>query len=550
LRISRSLCTLFYLIQLAAGCSQPRAASAEIAVQISADGQTQEYYLAPGGTVEQALQQAGVELETRDRTVPAPLTILNDGDEIQVIRVTESFEVQQEIIPFESQVLKNEALPQDQEYLVQGGKNGLKEITYRRVFENGIEITGQPVPVKAVILEEPVPEIRMVGVQAPFAPLQIPGRIVYLRDGSVWMMENSTANRRALLTTGDLDGRIFTLSRDGAWLLFSRRSTTEGQINSLWVVNLQEIIESEAGQKANLIDLKVPNVVHYADFSPIYEDRVIFSTVEPRTAAPGWQANNDLVALTYSNTGWTTDWSILVEANSGGIYGWWGMDFQWSPDGSELAYNRPDGIGLVDFETSTYTNTIDITPWQARGDWAWVPGITWSPDSKTLFTVAHPAQGSSISPEASQRFDLAAAPISSNFLLPMVSGAGMFAYPLASPLQEFPNGIQDYQVAYLQALSPGQSETSRYRVGVMNRDGTNRRLVFPADENTGMAPDQFWGAWAPATLPESGGNALGILYQGNLWILDLTLSNAVQVTGDQLTTRLIWTIPNYLSSGS
>ncbi len=550
MRFSRSLCTLFCLIQLAAGCSQPQAASAEISVQISADGQTQEYNLAPGGTVEQALQQAGVELETRDRTVPAPLTILNDGDEIQVIRVTESFEVQQEIIPFESQVLKNEALPQDQEYLVQGGKNGLKEITYRRVFENGIEITGQPVTVKAVILEEPVPEIRMVGVQAPFAPLQIPGRIVYLRDGNVWMMENSTANRRALLTTGDLDGRIFTLSRDGAWLLFSRQSTIEGQINSLWVVNLQEIIESEDGQEANLIDLKVPNVVHFADFSPIYEDRVIFSTVEPRTAAPGWQANNDLVALTYSNTGWTTDWSILVEANSGGIYGWWGMDFKWSPDGSELAYNRPDGIGLVDFETSTYTNTIDITPWQARGDWAWVPGISWSPDSKTLFTVAHPAQGSSVSPEASQRFDLAAAPISSNFLLPMVSGAGMFAYPLASPLQELANGIQDYQVAYLQSLSPGQSETSRYRVGVMNRDGTNRRLVFPADENTGMAPDQFWGAWAPATLPESGDTALGILYQGNLWILDLTLSNAVQVTGDQLTTRLIWTIPNYLSSGS
>lgn len=500
--------------------------------------------------MEQALKQAGVELETHDRTVPALLTILTNGDEIQVIRVTETFEVQQEIIPFESQVLKNEALPQDQEYLVQGGKNGLKEITYRRVFENGIEITGQPVPIKAVILAESVPEIRMVGVQAPFAPLQIPGRIVYLRDGNVWMMENSTANRRALLTTGDLDGRIFTLSRDGSWLLFSRQSTIEGQINSLWVVNLQEIIESEDGQKANLIDLKVPNVVHFADFSPIYEDRVIFSTVEPRTVAPGWQANNDLVALTYSNTGWTTDWSILVEANSGGIYGWWGMDFKWSPDGSELAYNRPDGIGLVDFQTSTYTNTIDITPWQARGDWAWVPGITWSPDSKILFTVAHPAQGSSISPEASQRFDLAAAPISSNFLLPMVSGAGMFAYPLASPLQEFPNSVQDYQVAYLQSLSPGQSETSRYRVGVMNRDGTNRKLVFPADENTGMAPDQFWGAWAPAPLSEGGGNALGILYQGNLWILDLTLSNAVQVTGDQLTTRLIWTIPNKLSSGS
>ncbi|OGO32163.1 MAG: hypothetical protein A2Z16_02250 [Chloroflexi bacterium RBG_16_54_18] len=550
MRFSRFLCVFFCLVQLAAGCSQPQADSAAIAVEISADGQTQAITVPPGSTVEKALQLAGIELEARDRTDPQLLAILNDEDEIQVIRVTESFEVRQEIIPFESQVLKNEALPQDQEYLVQAGINGLKEITYRRVFEDGIEQTGQPVPVNTVILEEPVPEIRMVGVQAPFAPLQIPGRIVYLRDGNVWMMENSTANRRALLTTGDLDGRIFTLSRDGAWLLFSRKSTAEGQINSLWVVNLQEIIENEDGLEANLIDLKVPDVVHFADFSPIYADRVIFSTVEPRTAAPGWQANNDLVALTYSDTGWTTDWSVLVQANSGGIYGWWGMDFLWSPDGSELAYTRPDGIGLVDFETSTYTNTIDITPWQAHGDWAWVPGISWSPDSKTLYTVAHPAQGSSVLPEASQRFDLAAGPISSNFLLPMVAGVGMFAYPLASPLQELANGIQDYQIAFLQALSSAQSETSRYRVGVMNRDGTNRRLVFPADDNVGMSPDQYWGAWAPAPLPESGDNALGIIYQGNLWILDLKLNNAVQVTGDELTTRLIWTIPNTILSGS
>ena len=43
------------------------------------------------------------------------------------------------------------------------------------------------------------------------------------------------------LTSGDLDGRIFTLSPDGAWLLFSRSSTRpiDEEINNLWLKNIR-----------------------------------------------------------------------------------------------------------------------------------------------------------------------------------------------------------------------------------------------------------------------------------------------------------------------
>lgn len=550
MRLSKKTFLLLILILLLAGCSRQQATPAPISVRLNVDGQSTALSLAPDSTVEKALQQAGIELGPLDRSEPQLLARLDEGDEIQVVRVSETFEVRQEVIPFESQVLKNEALPQEQEYLVQAGKNGLREITYRRLFENGSELSSEPIAVKSIVLQEPQAEIRMVGVQAPFVPIQIPGRIVYLRDGNVWMMENTTANRRPLLTTGDLDGRIFVLSRDGKWLLFTRRSTDTEGINSLWAVDLGKIIASENGQEIQLIDLKVPNVIHFADFSPIYADRVIFSTVEPRSAAPGWQANNNLAALTFSESGWTTEWAALVDANAGGIYGWWGMDFLWAPDGSQLAFTRPDGIGLVDFTTGTFTDTLAITPLQTRSDWAWTPGISWAPDSRTLYTVAHPAQSSAISAEASPRFDLASASLDSNFLVPLVPGVGMFAYPLASPLQPNADGTGGYQIAFLQALAPGQSETSRYRVSVMNSDGTDRRLVFPPGENNGMPPDQHWGAWAPAPLPENGGIALGILFDGNLWILDLSNNNAVQVTGDQLTTRLIWSLPQNLSAGS
>jgi hypothetical protein len=92
----------------------------------------------------------------------------------------------------------------------------------------------------------------------------------------------------------------------------------------------------------------------------------------------------------------------------------------------------------------------------------------------------------------------------------------------------------------LQALFPDQSETSRYRIAVMDRDGSNRRLIFPSEENVGMEPQQNWGAWSPATLPESQDYALAVIYQGNLWIVNTSSGDAIQITADGLTTRVLW----------
>jgi hypothetical protein len=116
----------------------------------------------------------------------------------------------------------------------------------------------------------------------------------------------------------------------------------------------------------------------------------------------------------------------------------------------------------------------------------------------------------------------------------------MFAYPLASPLQSASTGEIDYQIAFLQATFPDQSETSRYRLVVMDRDGSNRRTLFPPAESPGMAPEQHWGAWSPAPLAESASLSLAVLYQGNLWLVDAASGEAVQITGDGLTTRVLW----------
>lgn len=530
---------ILLLSLLLSACAAPQATQALIYVTITADGQTVDVQLPAGSTVQQALQNARISLNTLDRVEPPAYTVLGSGEKIRIVRVTESFEVEQQIIPFERQTLRNESLAQDKEVLIQKGKNGLRETTYRRVFEDGAQVSSQPIAMKTVILEQPAPEIVMIGIQAPFLPVKIPGRLFYLRDGNAWVIEGSTGNRRALLTTGDLDGRVFSLSSDGNWLLFTRRASSAEQINNLWVASLASIDPETGGPE--LVDIQIPDVVHFADWLPGSTTRVYFSTVEPRAAAPGWQANNDLNYLTFSDTGWTTNWAILIEPNAGGIYGWWGSTFLWDPSGAlRLAYARPDGIGIVSGKDGARAINFDITPLRTQGDWAWVPGLTWSPDGKFLYTVEHIAPPGSASPEDSQLFNLAVVPLEGGPILPLASQVGMFAYPIASPMQQLGSEV-DYQIAYLQATFPTQSETSRYRLAIMDRDGSNQHLLFPPAEATGLEPQRQWGVWSPAALPESNHYAVAVLYQGNLWLVDMTTGDAQQVTGDGLTTRLIWT---------
>jgi hypothetical protein len=129
------------------------------------------------------------------------------------------------------------------------------------------------------------------------------------------MMEGTTGSRKALINTGDLDGRVLALSDDGSWLLYTRQSTNPEAINELWAANLSiEPVES--------LDLKVANVVHFAGWVPGSNNRVVYSTVEPRLAAPGWQANNDLKYLTIYERRAASECG--VHCQPGGSYGWWG----------------------------------------------------------------------------------------------------------------------------------------------------------------------------------------------------------------------------------
>jgi len=422
--------------------------------------------------------------------------------------------------------VRNETLPEGNSLLIQPGENGLQQITYRRLLENGIEIARTVF--KNEIHTAPTAEIIMIGVQAPFSPLPIPGRLVYINGANAWMVETTTSNRVPVVTTGDLDGRIFSLSPDRSWLLFTRSIQDESSldINALWAANLS--VDPPA-----LFDLGVRNVVHYADWSPNAAQTILFSSVEPRSAAPGWQANNDLRQLVVGSDGIVLSNEELIGSNTGGIYGWWGTNFDWSPDGLQLAYTRPDSVGLVNFEEGSFESLMEILPYQTRTDWAWVPPIAWSADSQQVFVVTHQTDPSLADPESSPLFNLESIQLASGLQVSVVPSVGMFANPGFSP----PVGSDPARLAYLEAIFPEQSGSSRYRLFTIDQDGSNRARLYPPEGSSGMDPHKV--IWAPGRQ-ENQPRFLAFLYQGNIWLIDSDTAKTQQITGDGLVSRMDW----------
>ena len=528
------LLLMVLLSGIIASCAAPQVTQSEMSITLSADGVSQEFKVPAGTTVQEALDLVSLTMSPLDRVEPPGFTLLTEGTQVRVIRVEEEFSVEQVVIPFEQQVLRNESLPEGERRLIQPGINGLQEITNRRVFEDGVEVSNSPV--KTVIVEEAIPEIVMVGSQSPFASIPIPGRLVYISAGNAWVMEGSTGIRRPVVTTGDLDGRVFRLSPDGEWLLFTRNEEADETINSLWVASLDETEDL-------LIDLEVQNVIHFADWSPRSSQTLAYSTVEPRSTAPGWQANNDLHLITFSTNGWISRRSQPLEANSGGLYGWWGSTFAWAPDGRQMAIARPDGVGLLDLRDEEIISLLEITPLQTNSDWAWVPGLAWGPAGNVVYTVDHaPPQGVE-TVEESPFFDLAAISLQGGPPLSLISEVGMFAYPSPSPMHDPDSELVTYQVAYLQAIFPNQSETSRYRLVVMDRDGSNRRMLFPPEGAPGIEPQTV--SWSPTPLQSNDATAaedfaLALVYQDNLWLVDPQTGDTWQLTGDNLVRGVDW----------
>jgi hypothetical protein len=517
---------LISCLWMLAACSSAAPTEGVVKITIAVDQRQIETQAPAGATIQSALDSAGITLSNLDRVDPPTYSLITNPVTVKVTRVKETFQIEEQVLPFSQQQVKNESLPQGQTLLIQAGANGVQQVTYRHVFEDGVEVS--QTPVKNVIITDPKPEIIMVGVQTPFTAIPITHKLAYLTAGNAWVMQSSTGERKPIVSSGDLDGHVFSLSPDGKWLLYTRKSTKPAseEINSLWAIDIVD-------ENSNPINLKVNNIVHFADWVPGAPNTVIYSTVEPRVTAPGWQANNDLQRLVFAATGTYVRNEEIIQANSGGIYGWWGTVYSWSQDGKKLAYARPDSIGLVDLVNKKLIPIIDVLPFQPRGDWAWVPGLSLSPDNSVIYAVTHPVKSGLSSVESSPVFNLSAVAVDKSLAVDLAPQSGMFAYPSASPML----AGKRFWLTYLQAIFPERSDTSRYRLVIVQRDGSNRKIAFPPEGSSGLEPQEV--VWSP--LPaDSSPLWLALIYQGNLWLIDPASSHAQQITGDGLISRIDW----------
>ncbi len=478
----------------------------QISVLIQADSETRDLALPAGSSVRDAITVAGIELSELDRTEPPSYSALQAGDTIRVIRVTEEFETEQVVLPFISRTLPNEGLPIGEQRLIQNGENGSQEVTYRLLYEDG-ELVSKT-EVSSQILTQPVEEIIMIGAQSPFSSVPITGKLVFLSAGNAWLLEGTSGNRRPVAVTGDLDGRIFEVSPDGRWLLFSRSVTVGADINELWVASLGK-------SNSTLIDLHVSNVVHYAGWVPNQDYQIAFSTVKPSVNPPGWVANNDLQIVDFSEEGEVSQPREILSEREDGLYAWWGTSYAWSPSGDELAFARPDAVGVVDLGSDSLDTWSPLPAYETSSDWAWIPGLAWV-DDKSFFYVHY-----TLNPPA---FSLVLATSTNEETV--APDVGMFSSPVAEP--------EGGQVAYLRAFTPLQSDISAYQLMVAAPSGISIPL-FPPEGAAGLQPQRV--AWSPSA---ENGPMITFVYQGNLWVVDVLTSEAQQLTGDGLVSTVSW----------
>jgi len=512
-----SIIAVFWLVSCQPNVTQ----ISTISVKINHDNQTETVKVEQGFTVRQTLALANISLGTLDTVEPGADGLVRPDEIIKVVRVTENFVIEETTLAFESQTVKNESLPVGQTLLIQAGINGIQSNTYRAVSEDGVEKSRTLV--KTEITQPAQPEIIMIGIQSPFKSVVIQGTLVYISSANAWVMEGNTGSRKEVVNTGDLDGRIFTLSPDHQWLLFSRsasKNETE-TVNSLWVVNITD---------ANPIpiSLNIKNVVNYAEWVPGKELTIAYSTVEWRSTPPGWQANDDLQILNFNETGKKLSSSTIIDTNHEGISSWWGTSYAFSPDASEIAYTRPDSIGLVDSKTHQLSPLLDFTAYDTQSDWAWVPEICWSSDHSILFSVL-PADHSSATGTS---FNVSAYVLSTNTLINLQENTGMFSFPVISP-----NYSQDqYWVAYLSATLPDQSDTSAYDLHIMDRDGSNMKKLYPGEGIQGLKPQQV--VWSPDI--NNSNPEIAFIAQGNLMFVDPITGAVQQSTGDGSISKIDW----------
>ncbi|MDK3161545.1 G5 domain-containing protein [Kamptonema cortianum] len=516
-------------ILLIAGCTaQPQQQA--LVITLVVDGRERSFQQPVAITVGEFLSDQEVVLGPLDEANPPIFSQLTDGMRITVVRVREENECQTSSLPYRTRSVPNEALAPGEEQLAQAGQAGTEQICYRIQIRDGVR--QNPIEVSRLTLTEPVDEVIYVGPSGELDRVPIAGTLAYISNGNVWIMRGSSDTKRTLTNSSDVDPRVFALSADGRQLLVTRQVSGDARdtaFNRLWLI-------PDTTRDSEPVAL-VPENVLFADWIPNRPNTISYSTAELTQTTPGWDADNNLWSMRIDPvTGETLDIDEIVPASFGGLDGWWGTSFQWSPDGTALAWIRADSVGLVNLNTGELQPLLSYRVFETRQPWSWRATVSWSHDQSMLLTTVHGLPIGSEPPETSPAFHVAIAALDGSFTAEVVRNAGIWAMPRYSPIRTDAAGNPQGYIAYLRArdLSNSINSSAEYDLVVADRDGSNARVLFPQQGEPALRPNANF-TWSPD------GQQIAFIYQGDLWIVDVESGISHRLTLDGGASRPVWT---------
>jgi len=523
---------ILMLMVVLSGCRQ-EAPAPKFLVSVVSDGRERTFQLTESMTVEEFLKQADVNIDVgnTDRLTPPRFTQLSDGSRITIVRVTEENKCESEEIPYSQDRFMNEGLAPGEQRLVQTGINGMQEVCYRILYNDGVAgerlQVGQP-----KILQAPQNEMIFVGIETNPEPVTVNGTLVYINNQNAWVIQGSSLNKRPLTTTSNLDNLVLALSPDGRTLIYTADPVSEEEfVNELWLMGTGE--ESQP-VKTSLTD------VLFAEWKPGEEDTISYSTGEVQAISPFWKALNNIWLMRVdTTTGQSLNIQPIVEESPSGLYSWWGTVYKWSPDGSTLAWARADAAGIIGSE-GDLVPLVTYSYFRTTQNWSWRANLSWSWDSQLIVTTTHGEPLGSEPQETSPVFHVVATDLANTLEATIVNSAGMWTAPQFSPKWDEPGRKYEYgALAYLKARDPYNSINGEYDLVVADRDGSNAKILFPPAGQpgiitgfVGLTTQQY--AWSPD------GRQIALIYDGNLWVVDVATQVAHQLTFDKQSKFPVW----------
>lgn len=519
------------LVGVLIGCTADEPEVTGYSVYVTVDNLERTFLVDEPMTVEDFLGQASINYDDNDRLVPPSYTQVTDGTRITIVRVEEEEVCETEILPYEDEFRSVEGLEAGEERIQQQGENGEQRVCYRIIYEDGLQ--QQRIQVgQAEIIKEPTNQIIAVGVDNDVEPIPIVGTLSYLNNGNAWIIRGNSTEKRPLTVTGDLDSLVLSLSFDGRYLMYTREAEdSEAFVNELWII---DTADPDTNVQLLVTDVLQAEWVNADDYT------ISYSTSEVWEFFPGWDALNNLwISRIDPETGNVFNPRLVVEENSGGSYGWWGTIYSWSPDGDTLAWSEADATGVYN-ELAEPQPLAEYASFRNQQDWSWRTSIDWNWDGDLIASVIHGPPQPGVPPDTSPIFSVVITDTFGNFETIIAEGAGMWASPKFSPQLNTPdNPFPQGYLAYLRVRDPNQPINGENDLVVADRDGSNARAIFPPEgqpgirtSDFGLTPQDF--VWSPD------GRQIAVIYQGNLYIVDVITGASYQMTFDGNTEHPVW----------